>query len=191
MIIRKLWRLLCVFANCEARYRRKGVGKQLLIQAFPVQIENLHVSNGFSVDDKTYHGDFLMKTAIARCPGINMEQIQLAVVNDFQDMRMTANEQIGLMFLQQILDFRQIMPRIAADMGHIYLHVFHLEKQIFRISHPDDMVVNVAMNGTQRLEMCQSFGGSDVADIVDMARTQESRQLLDAFRGYSDRKSVV
>ena len=60
------------------------------------------------------------------------------------------------------------MTWITADVGHIHIGFFHIEKQIFWVLHPHDMVVDVAMDGPQRLKIGQSFGGLDATDVTSM-----------------------
>lgn len=83
-------------------------------------------------------------------------------------MGVSAYVQVGLLFLQDILHFGHIVAGIAANVGHINVHIFHVEKEVCWVLHPYDMVVDVAVNSAQRLERSQSFGGLDAADVARM-----------------------
>jgi len=58
------------------------------------------------------------------------------------------------------------MARVTTDMGHVDIDVLDVEKQVLRILHPHNMIVDVAMHSTQRLEMGQGIGSLDVANIT-------------------------
>ena len=83
-------------------------------------------------------------------------------------MRVAANEQVWLFFLQDALDLGHVVPRITADMGHVDIDIFHMEKQVFGILQAHGVVVDVAMNRPQRLEVGQSLSRLDVAQIASV-----------------------
>ena len=83
-------------------------------------------------------------------------------------MRMAADVKVGLFVLQNVFHLGHVMAWIAADVGHVDVDVFHMEKQILGILHPHDMVIDVAMHGAKRLEMSQGIGSLDVADVARM-----------------------
>ena len=83
-------------------------------------------------------------------------------------MRVPADVQVGLLFLQDVLHFRHVVAGIAPDMGHVDIDILDMEKQVLGVLHPHDMVIDVAMHGTQRLEVGQSIGSLDVADVARM-----------------------
>ena len=58
------------------------------------------------------------------------------------------------------------MSGIPAYMGHIHVHVFHVEKQVLWETQSHHMVVDVAMNRTERLEGFKSLRGLDVPDVA-------------------------
>ena len=66
---------------------------------------------------------------------------------------MAADEQVWFLVLENSSDFGHVMARIAPDMGHVDLGVFHLEKQVFGVLQAHDVVVDVAMDGAERLEV--------------------------------------
>ena len=97
-----------------------------------------------------------------------MKQVEFFVVDYLQDMRMAADVKVRLFVLQNVFHLGHVMAWIAADVGHVDVDVFHVEKQILWILHSHHMVVDVAMHGTQRLEMRQGIGGFNVADVARM-----------------------
>ena len=83
-------------------------------------------------------------------------------------MRMAANIEVWLLFLKDILHLRHIVSWIATDVGHVDIDIFDMEKQVLRILHAHDVVVDVAMHGPQGLELCQGIRRLDVAQITCM-----------------------
>ena len=83
-------------------------------------------------------------------------------------MRVPADVQVGLLFFQDVFHFRHVVAWIAPDVGHVDIDILDMEKQVLGILHPHDMVVDVAMHGTQRLEVGQGIGSLDVADVASM-----------------------
>ena len=79
---------------------------------------------------------------------------------------MAANVKVGFLCLQNVLHLRHIVPWIAADVSHVDVDIFHMEKQVLGILQTNDMVVDVAMYGTQWFELGQSLGRFDVAYIA-------------------------
>ena len=74
------------------------------------------------------------------------------------------------------------MPGIAADVGHVDINVLDMEEQILRVLHPHDMVVDVAVDGTQGLELGQGIGGFDVADVAGMPQLVDVLEEVEELR---------
>ena len=83
-------------------------------------------------------------------------------------MRMATDVKIGLLFLQDIFHLGHVMARIATDVGHVNVYILHVEEEVCWVLHPNDMVIDVAMHGAQRLERSQSLCGLDAADVARM-----------------------
>ena len=79
---------------------------------------------------------------------------------------MTADVQVGLLVFQNVSHLGHIVPWIATDMGHVDIDVFHMEKEVFWVLQPNDVVVDVAVNRAQRLEVSQGLGSFDIADVA-------------------------
>ena len=109
-----------------------------------------------------------VETGLAGRSWIDVEQVELLVVDDLEDMRVAADIQLRFFLLQDMPYFRHVMARIAPDMGHVDMDVLHLEKQVFGVFQPNDMVVDVAVNSPQRLKGCELFGSLNVSDVTGM-----------------------
>ena len=105
------------------------------------------------------------------------------IPHDLEDMRMTADEYVGTILIYQLTGLGIIPSRIPAHMGHKDLHAFALEETVERMFEPKGVVVAVAGDSDQRLEL-RDFGGhvhaaaeiSGVPYLVD--RLKESLETV-------------
>ena len=81
-------------------------------------------------------------------------------------MRVAAYVKVGFFLLQDVFHLCHVMAGITSDVGHIDVDILHVEILVGRVLHPDDMVVNVAVHGPERLEVSQGLGRLDAADIT-------------------------
>ena len=90
-------------------------------------------------------------------------------------MRMAAYEKVGLFVFEDEFYLRHVMSRVAADVGHVDVDVFHVKEEVFGVLHPNDLAVDVAVHGAQRLEVGQGLGCLNAADVAGMP------QLVNVF----------
>ena len=95
---------------------------------------------------------------------------------------MSADEQVGLLVLQNAFHLGHVMVRIATNVGHVDINIFNMEVQVFRILHAHDMVVDVAMHGTQRLEMSQGISGFNAANVTRMPQLVNILKEIEKLR---------
>jgi hypothetical protein len=80
------------------------------------------------------------------------------IPHDLEDMRMTADEYVGTILIYQLTGLGIIPSRIPAHMGHKDLHAFALEETVERMFEAKGVIVAVAGDSDQRLEL-RDFGG--------------------------------
>jgi hypothetical protein len=105
------------------------------------------------------------------------------IPHDLEDMRMAAYEYVGTILIYQLTGLGIIPSRIPAHMGHKDLHAFALEETVERMFEPKGVIVAVAGDSDQRLEL-RDFGGhvhaaaeiSGVPYLVD--RLKESLETV-------------
>jgi hypothetical protein len=96
---------------------------------------------------------------------------------------MAAYEYVGTILIYQLTGLGIIPSRISAHMGHKDLHAFALEETVERMFEPKGVIVAVAGDSDQRLEL-RDFGGhvhaaaeiSGVPYLVD--RLKESLETV-------------
>lgn len=80
------------------------------------------------------------------------------IPHDLEDMRMAADKYVGMILIYQLAGLGVISSRISAHMGHKDLHAFALEETVERMFEAKGVVVAVAGDSDQRLEL-RDFGG--------------------------------
>ena len=80
------------------------------------------------------------------------------IPHDLEDMRMAADEYVGTILIYQLTGLGIISSRISAHMGHKDLHAFALEETVERMFEAKGVIVAVAGDSDQRLEL-RDFGG--------------------------------
>lgn len=80
------------------------------------------------------------------------------IPHDLEDMRMAADEYVGMILIYQLTGLGVISSRISSHMSHKDLHAFALEETMERMFEPKGVVVAVAGDSDQRLEL-RDFGG--------------------------------
>ena len=105
------------------------------------------------------------------------------IPHDLEDMRMAADEYVGMILIYQLTGLGIIPSRIPAHMGHKNLHAFALEETVERMFEAKGVVVAVTGDSDQGLEL-RDFGGhvhaaaeiSGVPYLVD--RLKESLETV-------------
>ena len=80
------------------------------------------------------------------------------IPHDLEDMRMAADEYVGTILIYQLTGLGIISSRISSHMSHKDLHAFALEETVERMFEAKGVVVAVAGDSDQRLEL-RDFGG--------------------------------
>ena len=75
------------------------------------------------------------------------------IPHDLEDMRMAADEYVGTILIYQLTGLGIIPSRIPAHMGHKDLHAFALEETVERMFEAKGVIVTVACDSYQRLEL--------------------------------------
>lgn len=121
-------------------------------------------------------------------PRIDNKHITLRITHDLKYMRMTTNENIRTIFIDQFPGFRIVTSRIAADMGHEDLHALTLEESVKRMDETQFMIVTIARHPQQWLEcgdlLCQSHAPSEVSGmpyLVDRGKKLLETGIKDAM----------
>lgn len=104
-----------------------------------------------------------------------MQAVDFLVKHHFQDMRVPADEQFGLMQVKQFSGFWIVAGRIASDMSHQYLHPLTLKREVLRKNGTYILPIDIAVNASERFELFQRFGntGSKVTGMPNFVAVFE------------------
>jgi len=89
--------------------------------------------------------------------GVDVQQVEAFVVLYFQDVRMSADEQLGRRSVYLGTYTTVVVAGIAADMFHQDIDIFALEAQYLGVHEPQVAAVAVAANSPQRSERRQTL----------------------------------
>lgn len=84
--------------------------------------------------------------------GIDHKHIAARIPHDFQDMGMTAHEDVRLILVYQRFGTDVIPSGISSDMGHQDLHALAFEEAVERVFEAQVMVVAVSCDSQKRFE---------------------------------------
>ena len=110
--------------------------------------------------------------AVEPCgPGVDVEQVERLVELHFQDVRVTADEELRRVLEDVGTDARIVVAGVAADMFHEHLSVLAFPAEHLREDAPHVTAVDVAIDGLQWTECRQflrHFDGADVPGVPDL-----------------------
>ena len=120
-----------------------------------------------------------MEPFVPGCSRIDVQTMEFRIKDNFQDMRVAANKQLGRLDFELVPDLGFVPARITADVCH--QHLYFLAKEALRFGkHPThNMVVDVAINGFQGFKGRQavgSFGIANVAGVPDFINRLEEAE---------------
>lgn len=107
---------------------------------------------------------------------IQIEQSLLAVVFHFEDMRMTAYEDVGAFPMEAFQDPFPVFARPASDVGHPDPNPFEVEALILGSTFADLFIVDVAVYGAQlviRPQFVEHLGTTDIASMPNFVHALE------------------
>ena len=122
-----------------------------------------------------------MKALDAGCSGIHYQHVSFRIPHDFQDMGMSADEEIRTIFVYKPAGARIITAGIASDMGHEHFHSLTFKEPVKRMNEPEVMVVTIAGNTLQWLE-----GGNLSRQIHPPAEITGMPDLIDRLQKFTE-----
>ena len=80
--------------------------------------------------------------------GIDVEEVEVVVVHDFEDVAVSADEDVGALGEEELFDAGLVVAGIASDMGHDDFEVFAMEDVDFGVLVVHGGVVDIAPYGS-------------------------------------------
>ena len=116
-----------------------------------IQLEDFHTVDAPLIDAETKGSTHKMEALYSGCTGIYHQHIPLRITHYFQNMRMTADKQVGLISVYKFVSSYIVSSRIAPDMGHQHFHPLTFKKAVQGMSIAKTMIVTVSCDSDQRL----------------------------------------
>ena len=93
-----------------------------------------------------------MPALVSTGTGVDIQDFFKLIIHNFQDVRMPANKDVGLILTDQVPGLGIIMPGRTADMRHQHLEALALPETEQRATIQQAPVVTIADDPLQRLE---------------------------------------
>lgn len=133
---------------------------------FSGELPNLHIANLFAVDFESDSGAHFVGTIFSCCSRVDVEQVIDRVIDDFEDVRVSRNEDFGSACLNFRYGARVIATRIASDVGYQNIALLDTEEREIVEGSARDATVDIAIDGSQGLEGGDGVGKFDGAYIA-------------------------
>lgn len=167
---------------CRPRIRANRAG---VPEAGAIQVEDFQIGQLLAVYVKPDGGDMGMEAFVPGGSGIDMHPAMLLVGHHFEDMRMPADEKVGFLGFEPREDAGRVMAGIAADMGHGYLASFAFKNPPFLEAEPNQVVIDIPIDGQRGLEGGQTIQHRQTTQIPGMPQAlagfQETEYLGEKF----------
>lgn len=100
--------------------------------------------------------------------GVDVHHAQGSVVLHLQDVRVSADKQVGGVHRQLHPNARVIVAGRAADMGHEDTGLLHLEPESFMVVKAYVAAITVAADGAERCDALETRSNGGIADVSGM-----------------------
>lgn len=127
---------------------------------------DLQIADVAAVDDEPHGRAHLVETVFACCARIDVQGVVPVVVDDFQDVRVSRDDQVGTVLLDGAEKRRGIASRIAAHVGHQHRELLAREAVGLGPCKAGGAVVDVAIDGVQGFEGGDAVGQLDGTDVA-------------------------
>ena len=132
-----------------------GQGRLLLCRYFG-EFQDFEVLD-VAVDVEAYEGGFEMETLASGGAGIDVQEVEVVVVHDFEDVAVATDEDVGLEASEGLLEGPGVVSGVASDVGHEDPLAFAGEHGGLVALVADVPSVAVAEDGPHRLPGFQLF----------------------------------
>lgn len=144
----------------------------------PRPFADLHVAHIGAVDDQSHGGADFVEPVLSGGAGIDVQQVVNRVVGDFEDVRVSGDEEFRAQGLDLRYGARVVAARVAADVGHQDPDPFAFEREEIGVYAARKAAVDVARYGPQGLERGDGVGQFERPDV---ARVPDFIDVLEEF----------
>ena len=156
--------------SARSRGRLKGGGS--------TELDDLEVADVVAVDDEAHQGAHLLPALQSGCSRVDVKQAQRGVVLHLEDVRVSANEELGRRGHQASHHAAVVTAGVAADVLHHDVDALAAKANLLGKHAAQVAAVDVAIHGRERMEPAEAqghLGGADVAgmpNLVDVGKVE-------------------
>ena len=135
------------------------------------QLNNLKIPDISVIKGKTHDGSDFVKTLLAGCSGIDVQQAVPLIRHHFKDMGVATDEQPGGILLDDRPNALVVTTGIPANVRHKHINAFTVESQVLRKLLPHGLIVDVTIDSAERAESLQPihhFLAANIAGVPDL-----------------------
>ena len=120
-----------------------------------------------------------MESLLSGGSRIEVEPAPAWILLDQQQMTVTTDEEPGPALIESAADATRIAPRTPSDVGHPNGEAFALDVMVLWEFPPDELVVNVAVDGKEGGNVRQGVGHGETADVTGMPDFVACLQMME------------
>ncbi len=130
------------------------------------EFDDFHVLKILAVDGEADEGAAVVPALQTGCAGINVEALERAVVEDFEDVGVSGDEEVGRAHKELSANAAVVVSGVAADVFHQDVCVFATKAQGGGVEASQVSSVAVAADGAQGFEAGKPLGEFECADVA-------------------------
>ena len=123
-----------------------------------VEFEDFHIADAALVQVEAEGGADHVEALDAGCSRVDDQHISFGIPHHFKDMRVAADKDVRMEFIDQLPRAGVISAGIASDVGHKHLHPLTFKEAVERVSETEVVVVAVSSNTYKGLEFRDGSG---------------------------------
>lgn len=118
------------------------------------------------VDFEAEECAFCLPALFAGGSGVDVEEVEGVVVDDFEDMGVSADEEVDFVVFEEGFHSGSIFSGVAADVGNQHAKSFELKYEEFGVFASDFSMIDVAADGSEGGDVFEFVAQVDVADVA-------------------------
>ena len=137
-----------------------------------VEFEDFHIADAALVQAEAEGGADHVKALDAGCSRVDDQHISFGIPHHFKDMRVAADKDVRMEFIDQLPRAGIISAGVASDVGHKHLHPLTFKEAVERVGETEVVVVAVSGDSHEWLEICNGGGkveaSAEITGVPDL-----------------------
>lgn len=118
-----------------------------------VEFEDFHIADAALVQAEAEGGADHVEALDAGCSRVDDQHISFGIPHHFKDMRVAADKDVRMEFIDQFPRAGVISAGVASDVGHKHLHPLTFKEAVERVGETEVVVVTVSSHTDKGFEL--------------------------------------